>query len=345
VYTLSPRELMSLQAWFSRRSVKRHAVRASGVALLAVAGGLLVLLKALPYSSVRVAGVDAKEATLRPEPNFSIGPLHWPVRELAIAPELEPFREAMRSYCGDRKGIAAAECASELLSERVPVGTPSTEFVRSDFNPVAHFKEHMSGAPGHCLTRSAILAAELLSVGIPARVVQFVPVEEKGHTLVEVWDDGGGWTVVDPSTSGILIGSKSPADSAVELLAEPSMAEWRGFGHASKLGADGAETGRFRALLQGDVIYPEPWLYLRVGERVAPWPFRGEYARIGRAYPTLGPLQQLLFWVIPGVALAGLVLLVVGHRRLLPFGEAAWEEALRRDVAAGIRRPTPELEP
>jgi hypothetical protein len=203
----------------------------------------------------------------------------------------------------------------------------------------------MAGAPGHCLTRSAILATELLSVGIPARVVQFVPVEDRGHTLVEVWDDADGWTVVDPSTSGILVGSKSPADSAVELLADPSTAEWRGFGPASKQGVDGtAQTVHLRALLRGDVIYPEPWLYLRVGERAAPWPFRGEYARIGRAFPTLGPLQQLLFWTIPVVALAGLVLLVVAHWRSVPLREPAWDEATRRDVPVGIGRPTPELE-
>jgi hypothetical protein len=336
---------MSLQPWFSRVSVRRHALSAGGVALLAVAGGLLLLLKVLPYSSVRVAGADAKEAIRRPEPNFSIGPLHWSVRDLSVAPELEPFREAMHASCGERKGLAAAECASQVLTERVPVGSPSTEFVRSDFNPVAHFKEHMAGAPGHCLTRSAILATELLSVGIPARVVQFVPAEEKGHTLVEVWDDQEGWTVVDPSTSGILVGSKSPADSAVELLADPSMAEWRGYGPASKLGFEGpAETVHFRALLQGNVLYPEPWLYLRVGERAAPWPFRGEYARIGRAFPTLGPLQQLLFWAIPGVALAGLVLLVAARWRALPFPQPAWDEARSRDVPVGIGRPTPELE-
>src|SRR5262245_36407516 len=115
---------------------------------MALAVGLLVLLRALPYSSVRLTHVDASETSKRPDAGFSIGPLHWPVRELASMPDLQPFREAMRTSCRDLQGLAAAECASGVLSARVPVGEPSSEFVRSDFKPVAHFKEHMAGAPG-----------------------------------------------------------------------------------------------------------------------------------------------------------------------------------------------------
>ncbi len=305
---------------------------------MALALGLLVLLKALPYSTVRLAAVDASEATKRPDPGFSIGPLRWPVRELATVPELQPFREAMRASCGDRTGLAAAECVSGVMSERFPNGEPSSEFVSSNFNPLAHFKEHMAGAPGHCLTRSAILATELLSVGIPARVVQFVPVEEKGHTLVEVWDEASGWTIVDPSTSGVVVSASGPAMSAADLLENPSGAAWRPFGSASQSADAAAETRHLRALLSGNVLYPEPWLYLRHGERTAPWPFRGEYVRVGRMFLTLGPLQQLLFWTIPGLALSGFALVALSRRRAVTVREAAWD-TLRPEM-----RPVSELD-
>jgi hypothetical protein len=201
-----------------------------------------------------------------------------------------------------------------VISERVPWGKPSTEFVNLDFDPLSHFKEHMAGARGHCLTRSAILAAELLAVGIPARVVQFVPAEGKGHTLVEVWDVARSWTVVDPTTGGYLTGRASRG-SAVELLAEPDGVDWQPFAYAAGTREPVEQKRFFRRLLAGNVLYPEPWLYLRLGGRAAPWPFRGEYARVGPAFLTRGPLQQLLFWLIPGLALAGGGLIVTARRR------------------------------
>src|SRR5215471_4835772 len=118
---------MSLYSSFSRSAVKRYAGLLTGLGMIGVALALLVLLKALPYSTVRLTTVTASEVTQRPDSVFSIGPLHWRVRELATTPELQPFREAMRSSCGDRKGLAAAECASVVLTDRVPVGEPTTE--------------------------------------------------------------------------------------------------------------------------------------------------------------------------------------------------------------------------
>jgi hypothetical protein len=172
------------------------------------------------------------------------------------------------------------------------------------------------------MTRSAILATQLLSVGVPARVVQFVPVDDKGHTLVEVWDNSVGWAVVDPSTGGYVVGASSRA--AIDLLAQPASVDWRPFGFTK---ADEAEIARqndhFRHLLAGNVLYPEPWLYLRVGERIAPWPFRGEYARVGAPFLTLGPLQLFLFWSIPTIALLGVALCATSWWRSAPASEAA----------------------
>ena len=299
----------------------------AGIGLVAVAGGLVVGLRALPYSSVRLAAVAQSEATRPPTTSFDVGPLHWPVSDLAASPALQPFRNAMRDSCGDARGIAAAECATKVLTDRVPVGAPTNEFVRTDFDPVAHFKEHMAGAPGHCMTRSAILATQLLSVGIPARVVQFVPLDDKGHTLVEVWDDALGWTVVDPSSGGYVIGPSSRA--AIDLLAQPASLEWRPFGFTKAAEAEVAhQKEHFRHLLAGNVLYPEPWLYLRIGERIAPWPFRGEYARIGAPFLTLGPLQHFLFWMIPAVALLGVALCATSWMRPAPEREAALEKTI-----------------
>lgn len=286
---------------------------------LAAAAGLLVTLKLLPYSSVVLTGVNASEALRRPTPDFSIGRLTWPVRTLSTAPSLQPFRDAMPPACRETRGLEAAACVSRDLAARTPIGDPATEFVGTDFDPATHLARHLAGAPGHCLTRSAILAGELLATGTPARVVQLLPLSGKGHTLVEVWDDAGGWTVVDPSTGGFLTAHPRRA-SAVELLTEPDRAEWRSFDGL----ANAAETERlrqhFRALLTGNVLYPEPWLYLRLGARAAPRPWRAAYARVGPAYLALGPAQRLLAWGAFFFALAGLALL----------GAALWSRLIVR---------------
>ena len=42
------------------------------------------------------------------------------------------------------------------------------------------------------------------------------------------------------------------------------------------------------------VLYPEPWLYTRVGQHLAPWPFRGEFAVLERTTWQLGVGQTVL---------------------------------------------------
>lgn len=295
-----------------------------GIASLVGASALLLLLKAMPYSSVRLGPVGASETAAAPTPDFAIGPLRWPVEALSASAALEPFRSAMRAECGEARGLAAAACATRLLRERFPDGQPSDEFVSPAFEPRSHFERHMAGEPGHGLTRSAILATQLLSVGIPARVVQLVPVQAKGHTLVEAWDETRGWTVVDPSTSGYLSGGVT--HSAADLLADPSRVEWAPLTPGSATQAEIREQKRrLEAFLTGNVLYPEPWLYLRQGERVASWPLRGHYVRVGPPYLTLGPAQLALGW-------GGLTLAALGAMLLL----LAWQQ--RRATAR-----TPEL--
>ena len=293
-----------------------------GLGCVGAAVALLLVLKTLPYSTVRLAPVDASEARMAPTPDFAIGPLRWPVRELREAKELQPFREALHAACGDVRGAAAATCASIALAERSPVGSPPSDFCRVDFDPLAHFERHMAGAPGHCLTRSAIVTTQLLAAGIPARVVQMVPARAKGHTLVEVWDDTMGWTVVDPSGGGLVTGA-ARRGSAADLLADPASVEWKAFGNASVSAPESeAKRHHFQTLLEGDLLYPEPWLYLRRGERVAPWPLRGHYARIGPLFATLGPVQLVLTWAIPALAVTGLAFVVAGWRRRHAYSRA-----------------------
>jgi hypothetical protein len=225
-----------------------------------------------------------------------------------------------RATCGDAVGLDAAACATRLLAARVPIGNPSTEYVDYAFDPVRHFEQHMAGEPGHCLTRSAMLTAQLLAVGVPARVVQLVPASGRGHTLVEVWDAGMGWTVVDPSTGGFVTGESGRA-SAPHLLAHPDGVRWHPFGHASDLAEVPARDRYFRSLLTGNVFYPEPWLYLRLGERVAPWPLRGHYMRVGPTRLIYGPAQEALMLAAVGSTLSGLGLLAFAGVRRPEYAE------------------------
>jgi hypothetical protein len=296
---------------------------------LGLAAVLLFVLRELPYSSVRFSAVDSEETRRPPTPDFHLGPLTWSVTSLRHDPALRAFRSAMRASCGDRKGVAAAACASHVLRDRVPTGNPSSEYVNVEFDPVTHFERHMAGEPGHCLTRSAILTSQLLSVGIPARVLQMVPANGSGHTLVEAWDDALGWVVVDPSTDGYLVATRGSA-TAVDLLGDPDGVVWKGFGPVAASATETEAKRRyFKGLLTGNLLYPEPWLYLRVGPRVGPWPTRGQYARVGPTRLTLGPLQQALFFAIPVLGLASAAFVLGGSRRPNPLRTMVWVEPQR----------------
>jgi hypothetical protein len=302
---------MSLRNSLDVRSIRWLAV--AGVGAFGGSLGLLIVLKALPYSTVILEPVALSQARQRPSPNFSIGSVSWSVAAFAETKALQPFRDTMHAACGDAKGLAAAACATRQL-EVSSFGNPTSEFVNVDFDPIAHLERHLKGAPGHCLTRSAILAAELLATGTPARVVQMMPARGKGHTLVEVWDEALGWTVVDPTAGGYITGVTEHA-SAADLLADPNRVDWRSFKAQATPAEVVAKREYFRTLLAGNLLYPEPWLYLRVGQRIAPWPWRGLYARIGPSHATLGPMQRTLSWAIPALATVGLALLATAWRR------------------------------
>ncbi len=58
----------------------------------------------------------------------------------------------------------------------------------------------------------------------------------------------------------------------------------------------------YRGLFPSNFI--EPWLYLRVGDKEAPWPFRGVYLQTGPSAFALGPAHRLAWCTIPMTALA-----------------------------------------
>ena len=313
---------MGLQSVLRSGLRSARAARLTGGVLVVTAAGLAFGLRALPYSSSMFSEVGAEEAGRRPTPDFRLGPLFWPVVELQESAALAPFRKAFREACGTKLGLSAAGCAAAELARRSPFGQPRDEFIDRTFDPQDHFRRHLAGEPGHCLTRSAILATQLLSVGVPARVVQMLPADGRGHTVVEVWDDCCGWTLVDPTFGG-MVRSPSRSASAAALQAAPESVRWSGI--RSPAFPPGSERGRLeyvQGALKGHLVYPEPWLYLRIGSRVAPWPFRNHVVRVGPRDLWLGPAQRLLQVAIPVVGLAGLGFLALGWYRSRALAEA-----------------------
>jgi len=298
-------------------------IRVRSRILLATFGALafLTLLQAflylrLPYRSSWFVATTAEEVAAEPTPNFRLGAVEWPVSSYGSDPTLEPFRAAFRSACRQKLGLAAGLCVSDAMARQFPQGNPSTEFTDLRFDPVAHLKLHTAGAAGHCMNRVAIMAAQLLSVGIPARVTQLLPAEGRGHNVVEVWDAPNGWVVVDPTYGTVLGDGQRPA-GAVRLRLAPEHVPWHTLANApapNLTSDDRRRSGPDTRLYRGRIVYPEPWLYLRVGARQAVWPFRGTFACVGANALECGGAQQLLRLGILGFGLAALGFLAAALR-------------------------------
>jgi len=227
-----------------------------GLSLAAAALLQSLFYLSLPYRSSWIVATTLDEAATVPSPDFRLGSIEWSVSAYSVEPSLEPFRTAFRNTCGEKRGLPAALCVAEAISRQFPYGSPATEFTDRKFDPVGHMQRHAAGDAGHCMNRVAIVAAQLLSVGIPARVTQLFPGAGRGHNVVEVWGEPDGWVMVDPS------------------YGSPNRPDIR--------------------LYKGRVLYPEPWLYLRVGARSAPWPFRGAFACLGASALECGGTHDLL---------------------------------------------------
>src|SRR5262249_4585951 len=158
----------------------------------------------------------------------------------------------------------------------------------------------------HCVTRAGLASTTLLAVGIPARALQIIPPSGNGHNVIEVWDAMLGWVVVDPTVGGVLADAGGPISAARAVIAR------RGVRMSVEPGRPqpAAVVAAFYAsgqpeLFNGQLLYPEPWLYTRVGPRVACWPLRGAFARVGSRIWTLGPAQWALQRGVALTVLAG----------------------------------------
>ena len=292
------------------RTPSWRALAGAALTLGVVACALLYVLGALPYSTSVIVTAPVADLTAAPTPDFHLGPAAWDVAAMASSPSLAPLRARLAHDCGARRGIAAALCASDVMAAAFPSDQPAHEFFDAGFDPVTDFTAHLAGEPGHCVTRTGMLAAELLSAGIPARVVQLVPPDGHGHHVVEVWDDSARWSLVDPSLGSVVGGPDGPM-SVAEALASPDKVRLLGGGHAARTAVDTLVALYARTdgpLFSGDVLYPSAWLYVRLGEPLVSWPLRGLFVRAGRGQLTAGPAQAVLRWSVASSGLLGMAL-------------------------------------
>lgn len=317
--TVSPRDGVSPPIHVALRKARvanRQWHLRAGVLFAITAVMLAALYTTLSNRSSWFTRSSVAGALSAPRSDFRVGMVEWNVAAYATDPALLPFREAFRRRCNGRRGIEAAVCVSNAMARQFPHGRPPVEFIDRVFDPTLHLARHAGGAPGHCMNRSAILATQLLSVGLPARVTQLRPRGEAGHTAVEVWDESYGWVLVDPTYGAVLGDGSSPA-SAVRLLQAPEAARWYALARApapSSLVQSARQHGPEGRLYRGRVLYPEPWLYLRVGRKHAPWPFRGTFACVGSEPLECGEGHRLLLLVIVGSGLAAVVLVGAAMR-------------------------------
>jgi hypothetical protein len=273
------------------------------------------VLAKLPYASCLIFSAEANDVEAPPTASgFHIGKIEWPVASYAADPSLQSFRDEFRRHCSGQAGIPAALCVSRAMAAQFPFGQPNRDFLSTQFDPAAALAAHLRGEPGHCVSRSGILAAELLSVGIPARVVQLLSPDGAGHTIVAVWDARLGWQLADPSLSAMVGVNGRPISTSRAALASgtldvipPTL---------SPQGAGPFSYERFR-LPGTDFLYPEPWLYVRTGPRSAPRPFHGRFAQFGANQWKTGKAQSVLRVGITACGLLGISCFAWGllHRR------------------------------
>ncbi len=263
----------------------------------------LLLLKALPNASGLLETIPM-ETEESPTPDFHLGSVVWDVRGYAGDASLEPFRAYFQTHCAGKTGREAAQWLADALRAAIPLGEPRRQFLYSPtYDPATELAAHLNGEPGYCVTLSGFLAATLLAEGIPARVVQFVPEanlrlgqskEVGGHTVIEVWDKTGGWSIVDPTYDGCPYIGDHPC-SAFAALESPDKVRWvpTRTMQTSSGAATFYETTAF-ALRHGRLRYPEPWLYMRTGPRASYFPFRGKFVIVGPPSWKYGPAQNVL---------------------------------------------------
>jgi hypothetical protein len=296
------------------------------VPVLAVALGLeLLVLEKLDYSKGWLERIDLSEAE-HPTHPLALGNLSWDPGFFVGNPELAPFAQMVREHCPRLGPIETARCLSDLLAERFPHGDPSQELFDRGFSPAADLQRHLEGQPGHCVTRSGIIATALLASGISARMVQLLPPAgvAGGHNSIEVFDPNAGWIYFDPSFGGELESSHG-GRSAAALLAASGRPHWLQSGKTPAVVAGKAldwrdiYAGTAPPILAGHLVYPEPWLYTRVGARTAPAPFRARFLVVG---PRSWRLSFGRKFILAGLLMTATALFVVSAKVALSFRRA-----------------------
>jgi len=314
-----------------RRNTARHSFLICAVTLLGVCAFQLFMLKLLPNSTSWIEPSVLDERA--PDPNFRVGSIEWDVSRYAREPQFEPLRAFFRNTCQNERGLKAAICVAEAIAVKFPFGKPAIDFFHPDYRVLDSFEAHVGqGQAGHCVSRSGLLVAILLANGLPARIVQTYALDNKGHNVVEVWDEQG-WVMIDPLFSTTLRVEQKGQMSGYLLQ--------KGFKVFSEKDVPkGIDLEDFyfhpqHGVLTGVRFYPEPWFYMRVGQRLAPWPFRGKFASVGRPTWDLGPAQTWLQRGIGFSALAAICCLLIGivkyrnNRKLSDFPVATLRPAVR----------------
>lgn len=287
--------------------------------------GCLFALRELPYSTSLITHSSLEPVSAAPGAVTTIGSLTWDYGAYQEHPALQPFRERF-APCGDKRGLDAARCMSQMLLERSHRGDPTSEFVDPGYSPANDLKAHFDqNGPGHCMTYSALVATGLLSMGIPARVVQ-LHADEGGHNIISVWD-GKSWVGFDPSVDAVLADESGEPASIAELSTTTKKMQWAG----------PRASGAFKPeAFQGHTVsLPEPWLYTRVGERCAPRPYHGCFVTYGPVSWDIGPAQWAVTIGALGFTLAGAFIFIRALvLRLRGVKQAAQGAVTERAVAS-----------
>lgn len=298
------------------------------VALVALLAAEVGTLGALDYSKGWLAVVDTTAATSPADP-VRLSDFNWDPSLFANDPDLAPFVHVVRENCPNLGGLATAKCLSNVLAARFAHGGPTQELFDANFSPVAVLRKHLAGEEGHCVTRSGIIATALLASGIPARMVQlYVP--SAGHNAIEVFEPSRGWIFFDPTYGGELRLS-GESRSAVALIGQAEKVEWVQSATPVKTAKGEVMNGQLAyahgssVLLSGHLIYPEPWLYTRVGRKLAPAPFNAKFLVIGTGSWRLAFVRRFLLVSI---------VLTMGTLVLLPAAFAVRLRSRRRRSGA-----------
>jgi hypothetical protein len=320
-----------------RRELARLWRRKVFLVALVMLGAEILLLARLHYSKAWLQQVSLEQA-LAPQDPLVLGGLSWHPEQYLGNPRLAPFADLVRRHCSGLGPLETTRCLSDLLAARFPHGSPTEELFDPGFSPTAQLKRHLEGEPGHCVTRSGIIATALLASGIPGRMVQLIG-EGKGHNAVEVFDRDKGWIFFDPTYGGEFAETRD-GRSAPALRKAGGGLPWiqssvlpvavAGAPAVGQLGYSGTS----RDLLTGSLVYPEPWLYTRVGSKLAPSPFQATFLVVGERSWQLAFGRRVLY----GIILLTLALLVFASLPAFVFVRGLVSGAVRGGRPAEVRR-------